>query len=53
MHNMAEMEKEAVGLPVVCHFLAEELCKVAAPYFFHLSIYIIQLYESILNLRIC
>ena len=33
MHNMAEIEKAAVGFPVMCHLLAGNLHKVAAPYF--------------------
>ena len=33
LHNMAEIEKKAVGFPVMHHLWLENLNKVAAPYF--------------------
>ena len=33
MHNMAEIQKEAVGFPVVANVWQGNLYKVAAPYF--------------------
>ena len=33
--NMAEIEKEEVEFPVLCHLMARELHKVAAPFFIY------------------
>ena len=36
LYNKAEIEKEAVGFLVICHLVAGNLHKVAAPYFLSL-----------------
>ena len=33
---MAEIEKEAVGIPMICHLWQKNLHKVATSYFFYL-----------------
>ena len=45
LHNMDEVEKEAVGFPVICHLVARLFTKEAAPYFYFI-IYIIHLYKE-------
>ena len=52
MHNVAEIEKEALQSPEVCHLVARELTS-SGSILFALFIYIIQLLKKIVYIAIC